>query len=284
MLDLLPQLADKLTFARPTSGRPEIRRVVEQLDREGVAVLERVGSASLIEAARQDVDHFVRNIEKLEGTSRTKRGSTGGTVEYPVHEFQRGLNIYRSHDPLMFSPAYARFLLLPELREVAAGYLGRNWLYQAMIATRTLPAAPTKDGFAQWHHDARGRKLNVILPLTDVSSDGSATIVLAGSQRLVYSRDRRKRNMFSDEEVATLRQQHGWTERLCDAPAGSLVFFDSQALHLGRRSSESRDAFQVNCMTKRRHLWPQEVPQMLFDSLAPGEQRELLRHSNLRVV
>jgi ectoine hydroxylase-related dioxygenase (phytanoyl-CoA dioxygenase family) len=215
---------------------------------------------------------------------RTKRRSTGGTIEYPVHEFQRKLNIYRSHDPLMFSPAYSRFLLLPALREVAAGYLGRSWLYQAMIATRTLPSAPTKEGFARWHHDARGRKLNVIMPLTDVSLDGSATIVLAGSQRQGYSRDRRLRNVFSDEEIAVLKRKHGWVERVCEAPAGSLVFSDSQALHLGRRSPESRDAFQVNCMTKRSHLWPQEIPRSLMETLTAEKQGMLLRRSNLRVV
>lgn len=62
------------------------------------------------------------------------------------------------------------------------------------------------------------------------------------------------------------------------------MFFDSQGLHLGRRSPHSRDAFQVNCMTKRQHLWPQEIPRALLDSLAPAEQRELLRRAALRVV
>ena len=184
----------------------------------------------------------------------------------------------------MFSPAYAKFLLLPDLIEVAACYLGKNWFYQAMIATRTEPSPPIRKGFAQWHHDARGRKLNVILLLTGVPADGSATLVLKGSHRLLYVRARRERNAFSDEEVAAIKRKHGWTERVCHAPAGSLVFFDSQALHLGKRSPHARDAFQVNCMTKRSHLWPQEIPQALYSSLAPAEQRALLGRANLRIV
>lgn len=284
MLDILPQLLDGVRRRRPVSPRPEIRRAVADLDRDGVAVMESVAPPSLIEEALLDMDRFVDRIAELQGTTRTKRGSTGGTRVYPVHEYQRNLKIYRSHDPLMFSPAYARFLLLPELMDVAACYLGTNWLYQAMIATRTEASPPISQGFARWHHDARGRKLNIILPLTGVPPDGSATVVLKGSHQLLYVKARRERNVFSDAEVAAIKQRYGWTERVCSAPAGSLVFFDSHALHLGRRSPHARDALQVNCMTKRGHLWPQEIPQALLSGLTRAEQRILLQRANLRIV
>ncbi|MDA0577539.1 MAG: hypothetical protein O3B24_05515 [Verrucomicrobia bacterium] len=101
-----------------------------------------------------------------------------------------------------------------------------------MIATRAEPIAPTREGFAQSHHDARGRKLNVILLLTDVLNDGAATIVLKGSHQLLYIR----------------------------------------TLH---------DAFQVNCMTKRDHLWTHEIP--LATLAAPHPAQQTLRHrANLR--
>jgi len=284
MLDLVPQLVDGIWPGRPTSTRAEIRRVVKELDSDGVAILESVAPPALIDEARRDVDRLVERMPELQGTTRTKPASTGGTRVYPVHEYQQDLKIYRSHDPLMFSPAYARFLLLADLMEVTACYLGKDWLYQAMIATRTEPAEGVHDGFAQWHHDARGRKLNVFLLLSDVPADGSATVVLKGSHRLLYARARRERNFFPDEEVAAIKQRYGWTERICDAPAGSLLFFDSHALHLGRRSPHGRDAFQVNCMTRRNHLWRHEIPGTLLASLAPAEQRELLQRANLRGV
>lgn len=282
--DVLPQLADKVAVGRPVSKRADVRRAVAALDRDGVAILERVAPPALIEQARRDMDSFVQRLPELEGIVRRKMHSYGHMVDYAVHEFQRPLNIHRSHDPLVFSPAYARFLLLPELREVVAGYLGRGWMYQAMIAHRTGPSEAVSEGFARWHHDARGRKLNVILVLTDVPADGSATVYMPGSHRLIYLKPRRERVVFYDDEMAQLRRHFGWRERVCDAPAGSLVFFDSQGLHQGRRSQHERDAFQVNCMTKRRHLWPQEIPRTLMDSLAPAEQRELLRRADLRVV
>lgn len=284
IFDVLPQLMDKIAVGRPVSQREDVRRAVADLDRDGVAVIERVASPAMVEQARRDIDGFVQRLPELEGTVHSKMHSYGHTVEYPVHEFQRSLNVYRSHDPLIFSPAYAKFLLLPELREVAAGYLGRGWMYQAMIAHRTGPSEANDEGFARWHHDARGRKLNVILVLTDVPADGSATIYIPGSHRLIYLKPRRDRVVFYDDEMAQLSRHFGWRERVCGAPAGSLVFFDSQGLHQGRRSPHSRDAFQVNCMTKRRHAWPQEIPQAVLDGLAPAEQRELLRRADLRAV
>ena len=114
--------------------------------------------------------------------------------------------------------------------------------------------------------------------------DGPATIVLKGSHHLLYSRARRKRNFFGDPEVEILRQQYGWEPLTCSAPVGSLVFFDSQALHLGRRSRHSRDVFQVNCMTKRSHLWPHEIDRNVLSSLDIEDQKSLLRRADLSVI
>jgi hypothetical protein len=282
MLALLPQFLDGVRWPRSRSGRAEIDRVLAELDRDGVAILANAAPPDLVASAVRDLDRFVARMPELQGARRTKRGLGGAPVDYPVHEYQQELNIYRSHDPLAFSPAFARFLLLPGLLQVVASYLGRNWLYQAMIATRTEPSAPTRKGFAQWHHDGRGRKLNIFLLLSDVAEDGPATVVVKGSHRLLYARARRARHTFDDGEVAALRRDYRLGgERVCHAPAGSLVFFDANALHLGRRSYHRRDAFQVNCMTRRAHLWRQTIPQDVLASLAPAERRHLLRRADL---
>ena len=283
MLELLPQLMDRGQGARAASRRPNIQRILDELDREGVAILEDAAPKEMVAAALKDMERFVEMMPQLQGIRRTKRASNGGTREYEVHEYQRKLNIYRSHDPLMFSPAFAQFLLLADLIEVAKGYLGNHSLYQAMIATRTEPSEPIRGGFASWHHDARGRKLNVFLLLTDVPEDGPATIVLRGSHKLLYTRARQEKLFFSDDEQLAIQNQHGvGPERVCHAPAGSLVFFDSNALHRGRRSQLRRDAFQVNCMTDREQLWPHEIPRELLLSLDATQQATLLERANLR--
>jgi ectoine hydroxylase-related dioxygenase (phytanoyl-CoA dioxygenase family) len=176
------------------------------------------------------------------------------------------------------------FLMLPEVLEVLKCYLGRSWFYQAMIATRTLAVEWVGKGFDYWHHDARGRKLNIFLLLTEVPPDGAATVVLAGSHRLLYDRSRLIKNSFTDQEVELLQDKFGWKAVVCSAPAGSLVFFNSHALHRGRRAPSARDAFQVNCMTKRSHLWPQEVNREIFVSLDSRHQSILKKHSNISIV
>ncbi len=285
LVDLVPQLADRARLVLPRRGRGRVGDVVRRLVDDGVAILPDAVSGELLESARADLDRFVGDLPRLGGTTRVKRASTGGTREYEVHEWQPELGIHRTHDPLMVLPSYAEFLLLPELRAVAEGYLGRRWRYQAMIATRTGPTAPDdRRGFAGWHHDARGQKLNAILLVDDVGVDGSATVVIAGSHRLVYSKARRLRNFLSDAEVEQLCEQSGFEESVAAGRAGSIVFFDSQALHRGRRSQHRRDAFQVNLMTKRSHLWRHEIPQRQLDALPPGSRHVLLRRSDLTVV
>jgi hypothetical protein len=284
MFDLMPQILSHYRLARGTASRPEIRRVVSELSRNGVAIMQSAAPHQLVAAALRDMDRLVRNMPELQGTAKTIPRSTGGVRDRPVHEYNQDLKVYRSFDPLMFSPAYARFLLLPELIEVSACYLGRRWFYQSMTATRTDPIEPTRKGLASWHHDARGHKLNVFLLLTDVPADGPATIVLTGSHELLHARCRRERNFFVDEEVAAIKRSYNYSERICHAPAGSLVFFDAQALHLGRRSLQRRDAFQVNCMTRRRHVWSHEIPRTLLSSLARADQSQLVRRADLRRI
>jgi ectoine hydroxylase-related dioxygenase (phytanoyl-CoA dioxygenase family) len=282
--DVLPQLRARRPPPRPSPPSSAVRQVVDDLDRRGVAIMHRVAPVELLRQARDDLDLLEERMPSLRGERRTKPRSTGGVIEYEVHEYQSDLRVHRSHDPLVFSAAYARFLLLPEVRDVVAGYLGGSWLYQAMIATRTEPAQPASKGFDMWHHDARGRKLNVFLLLTDVAEDGPATIVLEGTHRLLYRRSRREGNFFEDAEVDALVGEHGFVERACHGPAGSLVFFDANALHRGRRTLHLRDAFQVNCMTDRSHLWPHQAAERILASLDRTDQDLLRHHADLTVT
>jgi hypothetical protein len=263
------------------AGRPDLLPLVSQLYRDGVAILPAVANAGMISTGKVDLDGFVERIAELSGVKRIKMSTAGTPLEYPVHEFQERMNIYRSHDPLVFSPAYARFLLMPEVRFVAEAYLGPVWFYQAMIATRTGASESRGEGFEGWHHDARGRKLNVFLLLTDVTENGSYTEVIGQSHRLLYSQERLSKNFFTPAESEAVRSRFGWTSRCCHAPAGSLIFFDSHALHRGRRSPELRDAFQVNIMSQSEHSWPHEISSPIRDGLEPAERLFLDQHARL---
>lgn len=285
LVDLGPQLMARLV--RP-GARPRLStrasEIVQTLRQDGVAVIGGVAPEALLERARRDFNRMVPAIETSPRQLRQKYKSTGGTVSYPVHEYQQELQIHRTHDPLMFSAAFAELALLPLIREVLAGYLGPGFLYQAFIATRTAPLESTRSGFAQWHHDARGRKLNVFVPLTAIPPDGQTTVYLRGSHRLFYSHARRRRNFFSEEEVSVLRQRYGLEEIACSAAAGSAIFFDSNGLHRGRRGPHLRDALQFNCMTLQKHSWPHEMARHLFEELSRRQQTELIKRTNLRIV
>ena len=157
------QLLDQINILRPVSRIKNIQQVIRALDRDGVAILENVVTQQMIQACIDDINTFEEKIPSLEGQIRTKHRSTGGTRDYHVHEYQSDLQVYRSHDPLVFSPNYAKFLMLPEVIEIIRCYLGRSWFYQAMIITRTQAVRWVGKGFDYWHHDARGRKLNIFL-------------------------------------------------------------------------------------------------------------------------
>lgn len=285
MLDLAPQLAARIpSLLHGAELSTETRAVVHKLREDGVAILSDAVPEDLMDRCRSDFEAMIPRIETLPPTMRTMPRSIGGTIDHRVHEYQADLRTHRTRDPLMFSSAFAELVLLPKVSEILAGYLGSKFLYQSLIASRTAAAESDSVGFSKWHHDARGCKLNVILLLTDVPDDGQATVYMRGSHRLYYSRDRRRRNFFSTQEVTVLKDRYGLREFVCSAPAGSAILFDSNGLHRGRRGPVSRDTVQVNCMTRRSHLWPQEMPEELFLELSPSQRDELRARTRLTVV
>ena len=95
MLELLPQLMDRGQGARAASRRPNIQRILDELDREGVAILEDAAAKEMVVAARKDMERFVEMIPQLQGIMRAKRASNSGTRKYEAHEYQRKLKICR---------------------------------------------------------------------------------------------------------------------------------------------------------------------------------------------
>lgn len=271
---------------RPRSGtyREALQKPLAQLRESGVTILDTVVDQKFVDCARKDLDRFEKILPDIANRKQVKLSTSGENIEYDQHVYHQDVNIYRSHNPLTFSPFYARFLLLPDVVEMARCYLGSSWRYQAMIATRTGACRTRGEGFDHWHHDARGRKLNVFLLLTDVPPESSATQVVEKSHFLLYDKSLFANNFFADDQVDEMIANFQFRPRDCSASAGSLVFFDSHALHRGRRSQVLRDAFQVNLMTSARECWPHEIPETIFRDLSNREQSMLMRRSRLKLV
>jgi hypothetical protein len=178
---------------------------------------------------------------------------------------------YFRDDPVFLNAALDSFLL-----EIVAGYYQKPFSIGRSSAMRLLPYKTERYGSFQWHHDARGRQVHIMLLLSPVSSAGQRMTYLKGSQNTYYDHyrglaggSRFEKDINSDPELAPRITE-------VTGPAGTVAIFDANGLHSGNRSlAEKRDTLTF-CYVSKRHFRKLCVRDSDMSALEPKKQ-EVIR-------
>ena len=165
------------------------------------------------------------------------------------------------------------------LLEIIAGYYGRRFAIARVNATRLEPTAPLRDGSYQWHHDARGRQVHLMILLNDLAADSQRMSYLRGSHTRYYTHARAHAHgsRFEDEVRVALGQNEVTTGRVCEVcgPAGTAALFDANGLHSGNRNLNGKRDTLIFAYVSKRHFKPVAYRRSDFERLAPSK-REVL--------
>ena len=171
-------------------------------------------------------------------------------------------------DPVFADAAMNNFLL-----EIIGTYFQRPFGLAIAAATRLLPTPPVRQGSYRWHHDARGRQINLMIFLSDVTAKGQRMSYLRASHNQYYGYYRGVAFPMFDGEMLSSSN-----DRVIEAVghAGTVALFDSNGLHSGNRNDvEVRDTLNINYVTARRHF--KKLSCRRSDLLAlSGERREVV--------
>ena len=151
-------------------------------------------------------------------------------------------------EPVLLQAALDNFLL-----EIIAGYFHRQFGLSVAVAVRTLPTSAHRDGSYQWHHDARGKQVNLMVLLSNVTAKGQRMSYLRGSHHRYYDYYRGIVDTRFNKDVDLNPEAQ---RRIVEVvgPPGTVALFDSNGLHSGHRNNvESRDALIIN-YASRRHF------------------------------
>ena len=131
------------------------------------------------------------------------------------------------------SPVFSELAFEPSLLALAQYYWGKPVVLNGTGGTRIEPFETADYGSYQWHHDGKRKQVRIFVLLTDVPEDGQRTDVVAGSNHFWYEN-------LSSSRVDGERALAAGSVAACAAPAGSVVIFDTNAIHRGNRNKGPR--------------------------------------------
>ncbi|MDZ4288134.1 MAG: phytanoyl-CoA dioxygenase family protein [Prosthecobacter sp.] len=192
------------------------------------------------------------------------------------------LNTEFLHEHFIFLKAALDDYLL----EVMAGYFQKRFSIGRYSAIRIMPTDAGRYGSFQWHHDSRGRQINVQMLMSPVSAEGQCMTYLKGSQDVYYDHYRGLAGGSRFEKDLDLAKDPALASRVVKlmGPAGTVGLFDSNGLHSGNRNNvEKRDTVSFNFASKR-HFKKFTVRKEHLEALEPKKRQILQFNPHCEII
>jgi hypothetical protein len=188
-------------------------------------------------------------------------------------------------DILVNEPIMVEAALDSALLQIIGLYFHRRFAVSVASAHRLDPTPPHRDGSYQWHHDARGKQINLMILLSHVTSKGQRMTYLRGSHGRYYDYyngivDTHTR--FNNEVDSNKNLHDNLVEVI--GPPGTIALFDSNGLHSGNRNDvERRDCLIIN-YASWRHFKKVRINKSDFLGLPQYKQHVLTFNPKLELV
>lgn len=212
----------------PGEKRPSARAHAETLRREGIVLLPEYFGADQLNRFRAA---FEAAIDGREG---------------------RNQDSFYNDSIMHLNPAFLDAALDEYLLQIIGDYYQKKFGLGRADAMRLLPTQVGRTGSFQWHHDARGRQVHMMVLISDVSQEGQSMTYLRQSHSRYYSHYRgiSQTRFDKDLEGKDIAEQIVYVA----GRAGTVALFDANGLHSGNRNDvESRDTLTF-CYVSWRHF------------------------------
>jgi len=242
-------------FTQGGALAPRYQQHLDELRREGITRLSGEITPAALAELQKAFAEFVARLDRGGRSSAKYDGDITLTEEYLDQEGRQ----YSSNEPFTFSRALIEVCLKPELTTLINAYLGKRAYITQGVAYRLDPNPTTGYSSFQWHHDAWGKRINMMIVLTEVGEGDQYMTYAKGSHLLHHPFHKYVDSRYSAEEFAACC---GHLEVLnCHAKAGDIYLFDSNGLHSGNRSlGRTRDTFVIEYTRLANTVWAHRVP------------------------
>ena len=249
---------------------PRYRQHLADLRRDGIIRLSGEIPPAMLADLRNAFADFVTRMDRGGRSSADYVGDVTVTDEYFDPQ---GLQ-YSSNEPFTFCRALIEVSLKSELTSLIDAYLGKRAYITQGVAYRINPSPTTGYSSFQWHHDAWGKRINMMIVLTEVGEGDQYMTYAKGSHRFHHPYDKYVNSRFSPEEF---NARCGHLEVLnCYAKPGDIYMFDSNGLHSGNRTlGRARDTFVIEYTRLSSAVWAHRIPPQFLIGIDPQRLQRL---------
>jgi hypothetical protein len=153
-------------------------------------------------------------------------------------------------------------------------YLGKRAYITQGVAIRLEPSGDSGYGSFQWHHDAWGKRINMMIILSEVAEGDQHMTYAKGSHRLRHPYAKYVNSRFSSEEFAE-RCSHLEVLK-CYAKPGDIYIFDPNGVHSGNRTGgRTRDTFILEYTRLAHTVWAHKIPREFVEGFSEGQLEPL---------
>jgi hypothetical protein len=228
---------------------------LRELKRHGITRLSgQIAPHTLATLQRDFATNFIAPLDAGGATPATYQGDITLSEAY----VDPAAGVYSSNEPFTISRALLEVCLKPELVALINGYLGKRAYITQAVALRIRPHPESGFGSFQWHHDAWGKRINLMIILTEVGEDDQHMTYAKGSNRLHHAYGKFLNSRYSAEEFK--KHCAGMEVLKCVAKPGDIYVFDSNGLHSGNRSTgRARDTFIIHYTRVWQAVWAHRI-------------------------
>jgi hypothetical protein len=245
---------------------------LRELQQHGIARLSGEIAPQTLATLQRDFErNFIAPLDAGQGNSAT---TYQGDITITEGYIDPATDAYGSNEPFAISRALLEVCLKPALVALINAYLGKRAHITQGVALRIRPHAETGFGSFQWHHDAWGKRINMMIVLTEVAEGDQHMTYVKGSHALRHAYRKYLNSRYSAEELA----QHCPQGEVfsCLAKPGDIYIFDSNGLHSGNRSmGRTRDTFILHYTRMRQAIWAHRVPHEFLAGFSAEELKPL---------
>jgi hypothetical protein len=243
---------------------------LDELKQFGITRIPSEVSPRVLAELRRSFEDFISRLDASARTGQTPEGEMTVSPEYYDAESRQ----YSSNEPFIISRALLEICLKPQLTSLINAYLGKVAYITQGVALRILPNPNSGFGSFQWHHDAWGKRINMMIILTEVGEGDQHMTYAKGSHRLHHPYDKYVNSRFSAEEFAA--RCVGMEVLNCTAQPGDIYIFDSNGIHSGNRTKgRARDTFIIEYTRQALAVWAHRIPPAFLQGFSEEQLNSL---------
>jgi hypothetical protein len=276
----------KLTIKKNNFNNHNNEFLIEDLKKNGITHLKSFLNDKKIKILKLNFDSAMYEIEHSTSSNLkfTPKSHFSIKVPYLEDEYLEDTKHFHTRNILKFNKIFLELVCSDLLIEIATQYFQKEIFLNQIDSYRLCPIAKSKYSSFQWHHDGQGKKLNMMVLLTDVDCGGQKMTYLKGSHLKYRSFKECLNSRVSETEVNQIYSNSTFNHIFeCIGKAGDVFIFDANGIHSGNRSEGAiRDTIVIQ-FTAGRYLWSFDVPSNFKNSLNISDIGKSFIKKNIKI-